>query len=861
MISPCLCLPSKIAPPPIKFSSSPSRRKTSPQPRRYTSKHPNFESLKHEIIRQLDVGHLNHAFSTLDLMTQQGIQPDLITYSVLLKSCIRSRDFNRGKRIHSLLVASGIDFDNVVLNSLISLYSKCGDIKTAKSLFEGMGKKRDLVSWSAMISCFAHNGFEYEAVDTFFEMLENGEYYPNEFCFSGVIRACSKPGFGWIGEVIHGFVLKTGYFDADLCVGCSLIDMYVKSEADLVSARRVFDEMPVRNVISWTQMITRYTQCGFGIESVGLFVDMISSDFEPDMFTLSNVISASAELGSVQLGQQLHSRAIRVGLVMDVCVGCSLVDMYAKCSKNGFMDDSRKVFDRMGYHNVMSWTAVITGYVLSGGNDFEAIKLFCHMIQGQVKPNHFTFSSVLKACANLADLHTGKQVYSQVVKLGLASVNCVGNSVISMYSKSGSMEEARKAFDILFEKNLVSYNTIIDGYAKTVDADEAFRLVNQIEDTGIGLSSFTFASLLSGAASIGSIAKGEKIHGQLLKAGFSSEQCINNALISMYSRCGNIEAASKVFNKMDDKNVISWTAMITGFAKHGFAKKALETFDDMIQTGIRPNEVTYVAVLSACSHVGLVAEGWEHFNAMDSEHGIVPRMEHYACMVDLLGRSGLLEEALDFIYKMPFQADSLVWRTLLGASRIRENMEIGKLSAMQILKLEPNDPAAYILLSNLYASTGKWDHVMEIRKNMKEKKLTKEAGCSWIETANNVHKFYVGDTSHPRAEEIYAELDALCCKIKDLGYVPNTDFVLHDVEEEQKEQYLFQHSEKIALAFGLISTSGSKPIRIFKNLRVCGDCHNAMKFASIAADREIVVRDSNRFHHIKDGKCSCNDYW
>ncbi|OVA01955.1 Pentatricopeptide repeat [Macleaya cordata] len=793
-------------------------------------------------------------------MTQQGIQPDLITYSVLLKSCIRSRDFNRGKLIHACLVESELEFDTVVLNSLISLYSKCGDWKMANSIFGEMGSKRDLVSWSAMISCFAHNHRESEAVITFYKMLEHGQY-PNEFCFAGVIHACSKAEFGWIGKVIFGFVIKTGYFEADLCVGCALIDMYVKSEVDLVSARRVFDEMPVKNVVVWTLMITRYTQCGFARDAIDLFLDMELSEFTPDMFTFSNVISACAELGYFQLGQQLHSRAIRSGLAMDVCVGCSLVDMYSKCANDGSVDDSRKVFDRMPYHNVMSWTAIITGYVQSGGGDFEAIDLFCKMLQGEVRPNHFTFSSVLKACANLGDKKMGEQTYCHVVKLGLASVNCVGNSVISMYAKSGSMEEARKAFDILFEKNLVSYNTIVDGYTKNFDPEEAFQLFNQIENTGMGVSSFTFASLLSGAASIGSIGKGEQLHARLLKVGFNSDQCINNALISMYSRCGNIEAASKIFSEMEDKNVISWTSMITGFAKHGFAKKALEMFHKMIKTGIKPNEVTYVAVLSACSHVGLVAEGWENFKSMEREHRISPRMEHFACMVDLLGRSGLLDEALDFIYTMPFQADSLVWRTLLGACRVHENMEIGKLAAKQILELEPNDPAAYILLSNLYASSGQWKDVVDIRKNMKERKLTKEAGCSWIEIENKVHKFFVGDTAHPRAEEIFAELDRLGCKIKDLGYVPNTDFVLHDVEEEQKEQYLFQHSEKLALAFGLISTSGSRPIRIFKNLRVCGDCHSAMKFVSIATKREIVVRDSNRFHHIKDGKCSCNDYW
>ncbi|XP_042504221.1 pentatricopeptide repeat-containing protein At3g49170, chloroplastic [Macadamia integrifolia] len=861
MVSYCyLYAPAKISSPPFKSSSS-SRRKISSSQSVVKLKHPRLELVKNRLIRLADAGNLDYALSTLDLMTQQRIPADLVTYSVLLKSCIRSRDLNRGKIIHARLIESGLELDTIVLNSLISLYSKCGDWGTAKAIFDGMGSGgRDLISWSAMISCFSHNNQELQAIATFYEMLKSG-HYPNQFCFAGVIQACSNAENVRTGLVIFGFVTKTGYLESDLCVGCALIDMFAKGSGDMVSARKVFDRMPERNVVTWTLMITRYAHSGCTVDAVGLFLDMELSGFVPDRFTLTSVTSACAELGSFQLGQQLHSRAIKSGLAFDVCVGCSLVDMYAKCVSDGSMDCSRKIFDRMPDHNVMSWTAIITGYMQLGGFDEEAIGLFCEMIQEGVPPNHFTFSSVLKACGNLSDPFIGEQVYAHAVKLGLASVNCVGNAVISMYARSGRMEEARKAFDILFEKNMVSYNTILDGYAKNMNSKEAFELFHQSEIMEIGVSAFTFASLLSGAASIGSINKGEQLHARLLKAGFESNQCIGNALISMYSRCGNIEAASKVFNEMDDQNVISWSSMITGFAKHGYAREALKTFHEMVETGTKPNEITFIAVLSACSHVGMIPEGWKYFTSMHTEHGIIPRMEHYACMVDLLGRSGFFREALEFIYSMPFKADALVWRTLLGACQVHGNMDIGKQAAQHILELEPQDPAAYILLSNLYASIGQWDNVVEIRKSMKERKMIKEAGCSWIEIGNTVHKFHVGDTSHSRAREIYAELDCVASKIKSMGYIPDTDFVLHDVKEEQKEQYLFQHSEKIAVAFGLISTSKSRPIRIFKNLRVCGDCHTAMKFISEATGREIVVRDSNRFHHIKDGFCSCNDYW
>ncbi|KAK4379068.1 hypothetical protein RND71_000930 [Anisodus tanguticus] len=371
-------------------------------------------------------------------------------------------------------------------------------------------------------------------------MVEFGEY-PNQLCFSAVIQACCSGEMGWVGLVIFEFVNKTGYFESDICVGCALIDLFAKGFGDLRSAKKVFDRMPVRNLVTWTLMITRFSQLAASRDAVGLFMEMVSEGFVPDRFTFSGVLSACAEPGLSLLGRQLHVwwRCMQKVRWMD----------------HGSMDDSRKVFDPMVNHNVMSWTAIITGYVQSGHYDMEAIKLYSRMINGPVKPNHFTFSSLLKACGNLSNLVIGKQICNHAVKLGLASVNCVANSLISMYAKSGRMEEARKAFELLFEKNLVSYYIIVDGYSKNLDSAEAFELFSQI-DSEVGVDAFTFASLLSGAASVGAVGKGEQIHARVLKAGLVQPirlQC----LISMYPRCGNIEAAFQVFEGMEDRNVIS----------------------------------------------------------------------------------------------------------------------------------------------------------------------------------------------------------------------------------------------------------------------------------------------------------------
>ncbi|KAG9144311.1 hypothetical protein Leryth_027595 [Lithospermum erythrorhizon] len=496
-------------PSPTKFNPTTPSRHHKPN---------NFETLKHRLINQVKTGKTHEAISTLDHFItyhhQQNPQNLIHFYSFLLKSCIRTKRFNLGKLLHSKLEKTNLEFDTFLLNNLITIYSKSGDLGIAEQIFWSMGdEKRDLVSWSAMISCYAReNGMELNAVLAFFDMVErDNAVFPNEFCFSAVIQACSNGEYGWIGVVIFGFVIKTGYFESDVNIGCSLIDLFAKGLGDLESARKVFDKIPHKNSVSWTLMITRFAQSGELQSAVELFLDMVSSGFVPDRFTYSSVLSACSELEELLLGQQVHSMVVKSGLSLDVCVGCSLVDMYAKCAVNGSMRDARTVFDQIPDHNIMSWTAIVTGYAQSGADYLEAIHLYNRMLEDEMKPNHITFSSLLKACCNLRTSDVGEQVHSHAIKFGLSSVNCVGNSLISMYAKSGRVEEARKCFEGLFEKNLVSYNAVVDGYIKNLDSNEAYELFNQIEDSGVAVDAFTFSSLLSGAASVGAICQGAAI--------------------------------------------------------------------------------------------------------------------------------------------------------------------------------------------------------------------------------------------------------------------------------------------------------------------------------------------------------------
>ncbi|KAK8955706.1 Pentatricopeptide repeat-containing protein [Platanthera guangdongensis] len=709
--------PAASHPNPAALEPSLFPRRNSVQP---PANHPKIKSLKNRLTRLTDSGRLDDALSTLDLMAENGATADLRTYSALLRSCIRSGDLHHGRLLHRHCLLSGLPFDSILSNSLITLYSKCGDWASAFSVFNKMGDRRDIVSWTALISAAAKSKMRDTAVSIFLQTLELG-FVPNEFTISSVIQACSIPQFLQFGTSLLASAIKTGYCKHNASVAGALIDMFSKN-GDMVSARKVFDEIPDRNEVLWTLLITRYAQHGLGLDAVKLFVDLLIDGCIPDPFSLSSVISACAESGSDRVGKQLHSLSIQIGLDSDICVGCSLVDMYAKCSERGSIDDSRKVFDRMPVHNVMSWTAIISGYAQSGGaNDDQPLILFSKMLEGMVKPNEFTYSSVLKACTNFSKVDLGLQVHAHIVKSGLSSVNFVGNALVTMFASSGRMEDACKAFELLYEKNLISYNALVDGYAKSSNSEEAFEIFHRIENSDLGASAFTFASLLSAVACIGLIGKGQQFHGRLLKMGFGSDTCVANALITMYSRCGNVDDARIIFGEMNERNVISWTSMIAGLAKHGDAHRALQLFNEMLSAGLRPNEITYLAVLSACSHVGLVREGLNYFHSMERDRRLVARAEHYACVVDLLGRSGRVEEALEFVASMPFEADALVWKTLLGACRTHRKVELGEIAAKRIIELDPSDPAAYILLSNTYAAAGRWAEVARIRRGMKER--------------------------------------------------------------------------------------------------------------------------------------------
>jgi pentatricopeptide repeat protein len=609
--------------------------------------------------------------------------------------------------------------------------------------------------------------------------------------------------------------------------------------------------------LAWNQKLSKYVKDGQLEKAMQLFQQMQQEGTTPDKFTFIQAIKACARLGALQDGRIVHQQLIQSGCESDVFVGNSLIDMYAKC---GSLEDACRVFNKMPSRNVVTWNAMIKGHVKCGQGQ-KALELFQQMQQEGVQPNYVTFVVVLNACASVIALEEGSRVHQQIIQSGLESDVFVGSSLVDMYAKCGSIEDACRVFHKMPSRNVVTWTAMVLGHVKCGHEQKALELFQQMQQEGVQPNHVTFVGVLNACASVIALEEGRRVHQQIIQSGLESDVFVGSSLVDMYAKCGSIEDACRVFNKMPSRNVVTWTAMLGGCAMHGHGREALRHFEQMCDEGVQPNDITFVCVLSACSHAGLVDEGMCLYASMIRDYMIPAKLEHYTCMVDLLGRAGHLQEAENMIMAMPCKPQAATWRALLGACRIHGNVGMAERVAKQILEMEPENAAVYVLLSNIYAAAGNRHLCENVERQRKERGAKKQPGCTWIEVNNEVHTFVAQDQDHPQMIEIHAELQRLSGLMHNAGYVPCTELVLDDVEEEEKVSHLCHHSEKLAIAFGLINTAPGTPLRIRKNLRVCKDCHTSAKFISKIVRRAIMVRDANRFHHFEDGVCSCMDYW
>ncbi|PWA51541.1 tetratricopeptide-like helical domain, DYW domain protein [Artemisia annua] len=560
---------------------------------------------------------------------------------------------------------------------------------------------------------------------------------------------------------------------------------------------------------------------------------------EPDAKLYNQLLNKCTKLGKINEGKMVHYHFKGSRFNGYLVVWNTVLNMYAK---NGCLDDARKVFDEMSVKDMVTWTVMISGFSQNDVMD-EAVAFFVEMVRGGMKPNEFTFSSVFKAAGARSDEREGEMVHGFCLKCGY-----------------GRMSEARYVFDRLVDKNEVCWNSLIGAHARKSEGDEAIRLFRKMQREDFKATHFTYSSIFSACASTGSLEQGKWVHAHMLKNGLKLVAYIGNTLVDMYAKSGSFDDAIRVFDRLVKPDVVSWNSILTAYAQHGLGVKTLEHFEKMRSTGIQPNAVTFLCVLTACSHGGLLDKGQYYFEMM-KKYKIEPEVSHYVTMVDLLGRAGQFDRVLSFINEMPIEPTAAIWGALLGACRMHKNMELGAYAAERVFELDPYDSGPHILLYNIYASAGKWNEASKVRRFMKDIGVKKEPACSWVEIENSVHMFVANDESHPLKEDIYKKWGEISDKIKEIGYVPDTSHVLMYVDEQEREAKLQCHSEKLALAFALLKTPPGSVIRIKKNIRVCGDCHSAFKYASLVVNREIILRDINRFHHFCGGSCSCGDYW
>ncbi|KMZ72286.1 hypothetical protein ZOSMA_167G00010, partial [Zostera marina] len=671
----------------------------------------------------------------------------------VLRACVQLRDIVFARQIQSFVVRSGFEIDVYVGTSLVNFYSKVGLMDDAWSAFDHLPVKNS-VTWTAVIVGYSQIGSNMIALNLFDSMLKT-DVRPDKFVISSAISACSSLNFIDDGKQIHGYLYRNE-IELDISLNNVVLDFYTKCRKVNV-ASKLFETMTdSRNIVSWTTMIAGYMQNSCDTDAMELFAEMTRSGWAADAFACTSVLASCGAIFALQQGRQVHTYVVKSNLDNDEYVMNALIDMYAKCDS---LADSRAVFDGMitfTYdNNTVSYNAIIQAYA-SEEDAVGSVKLFNKMrSMASCHPNLVTFVSLLGVSASCGEVDLGRQIHGLVVKSGEFLDLYSGTALVDLYSKCLRIADASLVFDEMEEQDIVVWNAMISGHTLNEEHEEAVKKYRGFcVSSGMKPNEFTFVALMTASTSLASLFLGTQFHCQIIKTGTKFDSHVSNALIDMYAKCGDIEEAKEIFlieGVRDD--IVCWNSMISRCAEHGHAGDALNLFEEMLtlkKKKLKPNSITFLGILSACSHAGLVESGLSYFNSMESRFEVKPDIEHYACMADLLGRAGRLSEAQNLIEHMPFEASSMIWRSFLGWCRVFGEISLGKHAAKKAMVIQPDDSGPYVLLSNIFASKGMWGDVKKLRNRMDRSGIVKEAGCSWIEIGREVHSFTSQDmTTHP----------------------------------------------------------------------------------------------------------------
>ncbi|XP_024534155.1 pentatricopeptide repeat-containing protein At3g26782, mitochondrial-like [Selaginella moellendorffii] len=717
------------------------------------------------------------------------------------------------------------------------MYAKCGSMSDAQSVFAAM-REDSVVAWTALMLGFVENGHGDLALELFDRMLRSS-CRPNARTFLAALKACvslaiarALPG----GENFQG-------------------------TENHLARRTVLD--PERTIEG-----TIHLDIGETVQA---------GDFSPrTVLDSSHLRKSTGELHHhLERAVKIHSLARSSGCDSDVFVANTLVDLYAKC---GSLDRAQRVFHSIARPTVVSWTSLILGYV-DVGDGATALELFERMkIQNTCQADAHCLVAALKACSLAAEkeeratdstkllgLEKTRSIHSDALARGYASNIFISSSLIDAYAKCGSMIEARAVFDSMPRHDVICWTSLLTGYAENDEPELCLQLFSCMRSHGCSPDARTFVAALTACSSLADLETGKRIQQELSSHGFQNDCFVANSLIDFYGKCGCLAQAEKVFHAMGSsrRSLVSWSSLIAGYSRQGDAQRVFDLFQAMKDAGVGVNGITFLSVLTACSHTGLVEHGRRYFEEMVTRHAIAPEIEHYHCMVDLLGRANHLDEALEMVTTvMPFKPTVVTWKTVLGACRKWKNAKLGRVAFENLVKLDPKQDSTYLLMSNLYGSLGMWDEQTSVLHLRSAAQTSKKPGLSWwTDDRGLVHAFKVGDKSHPQIEAINSKLRTLALQLKENGHVADLSSVFHNISDVDKEDALCEHSERLAIACALVNTAPGTAIRVVKSLRFCDDCHSVIAGVSKLEQRQIVCRDSSRFHVFENGRCSCNNFW